>query len=228
MLAEHVVALRVSRPAGIIIGILAIVVLDALVWGVLTTQTLSTTQGQLAGTTQRLAGTTQELAGSAQQLSDAARDLAASRAEIAQLTSDKAQLVSSIAQLTSANTGLMTSVADLTGEVAKQTQCVAALRADVVALQSITALARTNLGRVGKGSAWAKAYDKVARAFAMAAREGRAARRSSHRPWIDRGMAGIRTMRAQMRIVEGVTTSLDAARAAATAAVNLSAMTCGS
>ena len=215
MIAEQVVApLRLSRPAGIIIGVLAIVLLDALVWGVMTTQMLTNAQGELASTTQRLSG--------------GAGELAARQAEIARLTSEKDRLVAANAQLTSENQGLTTKLAGLTAQATQQTQCIAALRANVTALQGIAAMGLANLGRVGKGSAWARANDTVVRAFETGARQEIAERESEPHTWIVQGRAAITTMKMQMGVVAEATATIEAALAAATAAQNASATTCGS
>lgn len=214
MIAEQVVALRVSRPAGIIIGVLAIVLLDALVWGVMTTQMLTSAQTELASTSQRLSG--------------GAGDLAARQAEIAQLTADKDRLVAANAQLTAEGKGLTTKLAAVTAQATRQDQCIAALRADVDELEGVATLARTNLGRIGKGSAWARAYDTVVGAFEIAAREEIAEREAILHTWIVTGRTAITTTRMQMGVVAQTTATIDAALAAASAARTLTATTCGS
>ena len=214
MIAEQVVALRLSRPAGILIGVLAIVLLDALVWGVMTTQMLTNAQSELASTTQRLSG--------------GAGDLAARQAEIARLTSEKDQLVAANAQLTAENQGLTTKLAGLTAQATQQTLCITALRANVTALQGIATMGQTNLDRVGKGSAWARANDAVVRAFETGARQEIVERETEPHTWIVQGRAAITTMKMQTGVVAEATATIHAALAAATAAQTLSAPQCGS
>ena len=123
---------------------------------------------------------------------------------------------------------MTTDLAARNAQVAKQAGCVAALRANVLQLQGISALARTNLGRVADGSAWARANDALVRALTTAAREEIAERETEPHLWIVKGRAAVRTIRAQMTIVHEATTTIDAARVAASAAVSLAETTCGS
>src|SRR4029077_11552904 len=103
-----------------------------------------------------------------------------------------------------------------------------ALRANVSQLQGISAMARTNLGRVADGSAWARANDVLVGAFTTAAREEIAERETQPHLWIVKGRVAVRTIQAQMTIVPEATTTIDAASVSARAAVSLAETTCGS
>ena len=211
----------ISRPAAVIVGILAVLLVGSIVWGATTAQTLSTTQGQLANASQQLSGTT--------------TDLAASKAQVAQLGSDKGeltsangQLTSDKTQLTSDKTQLTANVAQLTEQVSKQTQCIAALNANATELQRISGLASTNFNRSAKGSAWAKADTAALNDYYNAYRAAFSGQLSTANSWISKGNAAIKTKSTQSEfITDAATKKVEAAEAALGTALAQSATTCG-
>ncbi len=210
----------ISRLAAIIIGIVAVLLVGAIVWGATTAQTLGTTQSQLANTSQQLSGTT--------------TDLTSSKAQVAQLSSDKAELTSANSglstdkiHLTSDKAQLTTKVAQLTDQVSKQTQCIAALNANATELQRISGLATTNFNRSAKGSAWAKADTAAITDYYNAYRAAFSGQLSTANSWIAKGNAALKTKSAQVKVIDAATKVIDNAETALSAALARSTTTCG-
>ena len=211
---------QTSRVVAIVIGVLVVLAVGAVVWGVATTQTLTTTQSQLATANQQLAGTTADLTSSKAQVSQLGSDKGELTSVNGQLTSDKAQLTSDKAQLTA-------TVAQLTDQVSKQTQCISALNANAAELQRISGLASTNFNRSAKGSAWAKADDAALTDYYNAYRSAFSGQLSTANSWIAKGNAAIKTKGAQVKIIDAATKKIEGAETALGVALAQSATTCG-